>query len=521
MRRAALIFVALAALGGLAAFAPFGSSDPGYLVRGYFDNGGFIVSGEDIRIAGATVGSVDSVDVSMPGEAVHADGRPDPGKAVVVMKIIDAGFENFLSDASCIIRPQSLLGEKFIDCTPTAPRAPGSPGPPPLKLIADGKPGAGQRFLPLENNGKQVDLDIVQDIFRLPYAQRFRLILNELGIGLAARGHELEAIVRRADPALRETDQVLAILAQQNHALAKLADDSETVLAPLARERAHVSGFIANAGATAAATAERGAALQAGLQRFPRFLSQLRTTMAALRGFSDQAQPVFADLGAAAPSLTRVTKLLGPFSSAGETALTSLGDAASNSTDNLVAADSVVKDLRHLSRVAAKPSGDLKHLLGSLRDTKGFQRLLDFVYFGAGSVNGFDQYGHFLRSELVSSNCVDYNIAPFSGCGANFTFSGKAKSRSITGKPKPRQAHPGRNGGGSPRDAGQGVGQGARVSVSSARRLLDFLIGPQPGNGGSGSAGTSGAGSAPGTGSGAGSGASGYSTQPEPGGTGK
>ena len=436
MRRAVLILASMAALVALAAFGPFGASDPGYLVRGYFDNGGFIVTGEQVRIAGATVGTVDAVDVSMPGEAVHADGKPDPGKAVVVMKITDPGFQDFRRDASCIIRPQSLLGEKYIDCTPTAAARPGSPAPPPLTVIADGKPGAGQRFLPLENNGKQVDLDIVQNIFRLPYAQRFRLILNDLGAGLAARGSDLEAIVRRADPALRETDQVLAILAQQNHALAKLASDSETVLAPLARERAHVSGFIANAGVTAAATAERGAALQAGLQRFPRFLSQLRSTMVALHGFSDQAQPVFADLGAAAPSLTRVTKLLAPFSSAGETALTSLGDAASKSTGNLVAADSVVKDLRDLSRLSAQPSSDLQHLLGSLRKTGGFKRLLSFIYFGAGSVNGFDQYGHFLRSELVSSNCVDYDIAPFSGCGANFTFSGKAKSKSITGKPE-------------------------------------------------------------------------------------
>lgn len=494
MRRALAFILLIAAVVALAAVAPFSSGDPGYLVRGYFDNGGFVVSGEDVRIAGATIGAIDSVDVSVPGEAVHSDGRDDPGKAVVVMKITDPGFEDFRSDATCLIRPQSLLGEKFIDCSPTQERAPGSPAPDPLRVIDDGKPGAGQRFLPLENNGKQVDLDIVQNTLRLPYAQRLRLILNDLGAGLGARGQDLDAIVRRADPALRETDQVLATLAQQNHALAKLATDSNQILAPLARERQHVSGFIRGAGITAAATAERGDQLQEGLSKFPRFFNQLRSTMVSLRSFSDQAQPVFASLGAAAPSLTRLTKKLAPFSSAGETSFKSLGSAAQASTQNLVASDSVVKDLRDLSRRSASPSANLKRLLGSLDQTQGFQRLLDFIYNGAGSVNGFDQYGHFLRSELVSSNCVSYQIAPFSGCGANFTFSGKAKSKSITGKHRAKH-HRRRHS--SPGAAHRHPRASAGTGLAATRQLLDFLIGGGTGNGG---AGDSSGGSAGGTG---------------------
>jgi ABC-type transporter Mla subunit MlaD len=102
-----------------------------------------------VRIAGASVGSVSSVDVSMPGEPVDKDGKADPGKAVVVLSITDSGFQDFREDASCLIRPQSLLGEKYVDCEPTQPRPSGSPLPPPLKVIPDGEPGAGERFLPI------------------------------------------------------------------------------------------------------------------------------------------------------------------------------------------------------------------------------------------------------------------------------------------------------------------------------------------------------------------------------------
>ena len=87
-----------------------------YLVRAIFDNGGFLVPGEEVRIAGAQVGSIDSVDVTLGEEAAHEDGSADPGKAVVVLRIDDPGFQDFREDASCLIRPQSLLGEKFVEC---------------------------------------------------------------------------------------------------------------------------------------------------------------------------------------------------------------------------------------------------------------------------------------------------------------------------------------------------------------------------------------------------------------------
>ncbi|MFM9078076.1 MAG: MlaD family protein, partial [Solirubrobacterales bacterium] len=91
-----------------------GDSNP-YLVRAVFDNGAFVVPDVDVRVAGANVGSVDSIDVSMPDEVVTDDPEDptSPGKAIVVMKINDPDFQDFRDDASCIIRPQSLIGEKF------------------------------------------------------------------------------------------------------------------------------------------------------------------------------------------------------------------------------------------------------------------------------------------------------------------------------------------------------------------------------------------------------------------------
>ena len=56
---------------------------------------------------------------------------------------------------------------------------------------------------------------------RLPYRQRLSLIVAELGTGVAGRGSELNQVIRRADPALKEVDKVLALLASQNKVLVR------------------------------------------------------------------------------------------------------------------------------------------------------------------------------------------------------------------------------------------------------------------------------------------------------------
>jgi phospholipid/cholesterol/gamma-HCH transport system substrate-binding protein len=433
VRRILAIVCTLAAAGGLllAAGAPGDDGGP-YEVRGIFDNGGFLVPGEEVRIAGAKVGEVVDIDVSREDEIVSLEGGEQaiPGKAVVVMRIDDEAFQDFREDAECLIRPQSLLGERFVACRHTQPRAAGTEAPPPLPEIPEGQPGEGQHLLPLENNGKQVDLDLIQNINRRPFAERFRLILNDLGAGVAARGDELAEIIERSNPALRETNDVLAILAAQNRALAELARDSDTVLEPLARERRHLTGFIRNATIPAQATAERRADLEASLQKFPGALRELRTTMAELEAFANQAAPVLADLGDAAPDLTRATEFLGPFSAKSTTALRTLGDAAEASGPLIRDSDPVIVDLRDLARATKPAAKSLAGLLDNLRETGGYDRLMELIFFTTGGINGFDSLGHYLRVLLLVTNCNDWVNTPLSGCSANWAEQTEEDERS-------------------------------------------------------------------------------------------
>ena len=132
-KKALIALLLVGAVVAVVLIASSGGGDKGYVVRAIFDNGSFMVKGEQVRVAGATVGEVESVGVTMPGEvSAYEDGKPEkvPGKAVIVMKITDPGFQDFREDASCVIRPQSLIGEKYVDCRPTLPRAANTEAPP-------------------------------------------------------------------------------------------------------------------------------------------------------------------------------------------------------------------------------------------------------------------------------------------------------------------------------------------------------------------------------------------------------
>ena len=213
MRRiAAIAAVLVGALVAVGAGATSSSSKtPTYLVRAIFDNAGFAVSGEDVRIAGAPVGSIQGLDVTKQNQAA------------VTLAITNPAFTPFHQNATCAIRPQSLIGERYVDCFP------GSSSTPALTKITNG-PGSGSYDLPVARTSSPIDADIVQDIYQLPIRERFALILNELGTGLAARGADLNAVIHRADPALGDTDKVVQILAKQNRQLAQLSTDSNRVL---------------------------------------------------------------------------------------------------------------------------------------------------------------------------------------------------------------------------------------------------------------------------------------------------
>lgn len=389
--------VALVAIVLLATSA--GGSSGGYTVRAIFDDAGNLTVGEDVKIDGVKVGTVGSV-------------TPTPrAKAAVVLDISNPGFQDFRKDASCTIRPQALIGEKFVDCLPTQPRVEGTPLPPALKVIPAGQEGAGQVLLPVTGTHSPVDVDLLGDISRLPERQRLTIIINELGAGFAGRGSDLNAVLRRSNPALQGLERVLAILANENKTLSDLAVEGDRATAPLAADRSRLVGFINQSNTVNQATARHRGALAQNLADFPAFLEQLGPAMERLGRFAEQTTPTFEDLGVAAPGINKTFENIGPFSKSFEGFLKSFGKNAKSTASALAAVEPLLPLAKAFGKNAKPFATNFSGLLTSLRSTGGLERLLDFIYLGAGSVNGYDALGHFLRVELVgSAGCLGYAV---------------------------------------------------------------------------------------------------------------
>lgn len=405
-RRAVVAACAALALLALVLVLVSGSSHP-YQVRAIFDDAANLTPGEQVKIAGVPVGSVTSV-------------TPTPqAKAAVVMNITAPGFQDFRTDAYCIIRPQSLLGEKYVDCRPTEAHAEGAALPPKLAVVPSGQEGAGQRLLPVTNTSSPVDPDLLQDIAQLPEAQRLRIILNELGVGLTGRGEDLHEVILRASPALRETNRVLAILANENHVLSRLAVDSDKALTPLAAVRRRVADFLVASNTVGTASARHEQQLAQTLADFPAFLEQIRPAMARIATFADETTPVFSDLGKAAPSIDQIFTGLPAFAQSSSTYFASLGKLGPSAGGALQASEPLLQRLQALG-IAAKPfAGNFSGLLESLRTTGGIERLMDTLFLASGATNGYDALGHFLRTALISGNCFQARATPKSGGGGS------------------------------------------------------------------------------------------------------
>jgi ABC-type transporter Mla subunit MlaD len=400
----------------------------GYFVRAIFDNASTLVPGEDVKIAGAPVGVVSDMDVT------------EDQKAAVTLRIDDDGFTPFKRDAGCTIRLQGLIGERFVECEP------GTPAADPLPRLEDGD-GEGERLLPVDNTSSPVDLDLVGNVMRLPYRERFAILLGELGTGLAGRGEELNEVIHRANPALRETDELLAILARQNRTLARLAESSDRALGPLARERERLANWVVEANRTGEASAERRVDIARGINRLPAFLRELRLLMAELEGFADQGTPLLDDLGAAAPDLGRLIEAQGTLADASREAFPSLGDALERGRPALTRARPLVRDLGRLGEELAPASVDLDDLTQSLDETGAVERINDFLYYVALATNGFDALGHYLRAGLVTNTCTEYALASTgAACTANFNIATASGADALAARNAPA---PKRSGGGS------------------------------------------------------------------------
>jgi len=416
------ILVVLAVIGVCAgALVLAGASDKkpdGTTYKVMFDNAFGLTKGGDFRVGGVNAGQTTDFEV--------VKRKGESPKAVVTAEVTKPGFGDFRKDATCEIRPQSLIGEYYVDC---------QPGQDEERLENGGT-------VPVEQTSSTIPTDIVNDIMRRPYRERFRLLITELGTGLAGRPDDLQEVLRRAHPGLRETSRVLRILGDQNQVIKDFITDSDTVVKELEKNKRDVVRWVEEAGDAAEISSTRRNELRAQFRRFPGFLDELRPTMARLGELADEQTPLLADLEAAAPDLDTFFTRIGPFSDASRPAVRSLGEMGEVGTRAFNEGKQEVAELRRLSVNAPPFAKPLRQFLQTIDDRKraiendpraketappapdptalpgeggftGMEAVWNYFYWQTLSINMLDNDAHMLRASLSAvPDCIEWRNEP-------------------------------------------------------------------------------------------------------------
>jgi phospholipid/cholesterol/gamma-HCH transport system substrate-binding protein len=395
VKRIAAVGSVLAAAALWALLSGTGGTPDSYRVDAIFDNAANLIPGQDVKIAGARVGSIVGV-------------RLTPQRKARVQMEIDGRFAPFRSDADCTIQPQSLIGEKFIQCTPGTTRG--------RALRASGGQAA---TVPVTNTHSPVDIDLVFAALRLPYRERLQVLVSELGMGLAARGGDLNTLIRRANPAIQQSQRVLRLVDADRARLKALIGESDHIVGELARRKGRVADFLDRASRVTAATASHRGALGEGIRRLPALLGAARPALDRLRTLAQTATPVLATLRGAAPPVTRLIGDLPPLARTARPALGRLGTMADTGLQAIRTGRPVVAQLRAFA-AAARPTGSLvAELFTSLRQRGVVEGLQRFAYFSTVATSRFDRFSHILPAHLIAGDCQQYATTTIPGCDAH------------------------------------------------------------------------------------------------------
>ena len=211
----------------------------------------------------------------------------------------------------------------------------------------------------------------MNDVLRRPTRERLRLFVASLGTGLAGRPDDIQAVLRRAFPGLRETRKTLRILGDQNRTIEQFIADADTVVTRLHDRRADVTDFIRQS----RGAAETGASRRAELREGVRLPARLPGRAAAHHGRAVATWPAWAarwpdELRRSAPDATTLLQRLGPFADAARPALRALGEAAVPTTQGLRESGQELATLRALARDAPATVKPLRQTLQTLDDRR-------------------------------------------------------------------------------------------------------------------------------------------------------
>jgi len=277
-----LLFLWLSFGGGIP-FAP-----EGYRVQVSFPYGQELASQADVRIAGVSVGKVESVALD-----------PQGNRTVATIQL-DNQFAPLHADATAILREKTIIGETYVQLTP------GSPSAPPVR---DGG------MLSRSNVVPAVQLDQIFDAFDPTTRAAFQVWQQELAKAVTGNAANLNSVLGNLPTFAADGADLLQVLNIEHDAVQRLFRNTGTVFAALTQNQAALRNLIISGQATFGTLAANDAALIKTFDVLPTFLDETKLTMARLQTFANNTDPLLRALMPAAVDLgptLRSVRILSP-----------------------------------------------------------------------------------------------------------------------------------------------------------------------------------------------------------------
>jgi phospholipid/cholesterol/gamma-HCH transport system substrate-binding protein len=242
------------------------AGDRGYRVTAEFVNAGQLVNGNEVRVAGNTVGSVDEIDVS-------PDGRAE------VTFTVEGDYAPLRRGTRAIIKQTSLSGiaNRYVDL---------HLGPAGRDDIEDGG------RIEADQTETAVELDQVFALFDEETRGSLQDFIKGQADTLRGRGRELRAGIHYLNPALSTGSRLFEELTEDEALLEEFLVDSATLVNTLASRRDDLTGVVSNLNATFGALGSQQEALAESIELLPPFMRRANTTFVNLRAALDDVDPL-------------------------------------------------------------------------------------------------------------------------------------------------------------------------------------------------------------------------------------
>jgi ABC-type transporter Mla subunit MlaD len=265
----------------------------------------------DVRIGGVSVGKVKEI-----GLAPDSGCQKDPATCNTTRATIeiDPQYAPISSDAQAILRQKTLLGETYVEITSGTEAQPASSITTTAQAgtIDVGQISGDDAPQPIPEGGHmaqaqvqdQTQIDEIFQGFDEQTRTAFQSWMQNAGIAINGRGLDLSDAFGNLGPFASDASDVLGTLRRQEQSLRSLVHDTGDVFAALTEHDQALAGAIVGSNRTFGALASQSRALSDTFKIFPTFENEARLTLDRLKGFAEDARPVFHDLKPVARDLS-------------------------------------------------------------------------------------------------------------------------------------------------------------------------------------------------------------------------